>query len=162
MKDTTGIVGIDVDPEARSSLKNICQEVLKAIQVVPDSAEYRKSVESTMNYRSAAYALARMLIPVLKVCTAQGTSLTCWGACRIKAVESEQTDVDIEATFGLQLEQLILQAKSELSLIPMMAGEPPSAQQQPLLMHGQLRALALLIVLHAQNGNHGRSQKGIR
>ena len=54
VKDTTGIVGIDVDPNARASLKDICQQVLKAIQVVPDTAEYRRSVESAMKYRWVA------------------------------------------------------------------------------------------------------------
>lgn len=41
---------------------------------------------------------------------------------RIKQVDSDQADEDIESAFGLQLEQLILQGKSELDLIPMMAG----------------------------------------
>ena len=42
---------------------------------------------------------------------------------RIKQVDSDQADEDIESAFGLQLEQLILQGKSELDLIPMMAGK---------------------------------------
>ena len=50
-KQTTGIVGIEVEPEARSLLKQTAQEVLSAVKAIPDSAEYRRSVESTMNYR---------------------------------------------------------------------------------------------------------------
>ena len=121
VKDTTGIVGIDVDPNARASLRDICQQVLKAIQVVPDTAEYRRSVESAMKYRwVAGHFLER-------------SAVLCWGSpeqlmlcChRIKQVDSDQADEDIESAFGLQLEQLILQGKSELDLIPMMAGRAP-------------------------------------
>ena len=50
-KQTTGIVGIDLEPEARSKLRETCEEVLRAVKVIPESAEYRRSVESTMDYR---------------------------------------------------------------------------------------------------------------
>ena len=37
-------------------------------------------------------------------------------------MDSDQPDETLEQQFGLQLEQLILQGKDELKLIPMMAG----------------------------------------
>ncbi|KAK9791366.1 hypothetical protein WJX73_010530 [Symbiochloris irregularis] len=51
VKQTTGLVGLDVVPEARSVLRERCQELLKAVQIIPDSAEYRRVVENTYNQR---------------------------------------------------------------------------------------------------------------
>ena len=51
VKVTTGIVGLEVVPHAQSVLREKCQEVLKAVQIIPADTEYRRCVESTMNYR---------------------------------------------------------------------------------------------------------------
>lgn len=48
-KQTTGIVGLDVVPNSRSVLQERCQEVLKAVAVIPEHAEYRRVVEATVN-----------------------------------------------------------------------------------------------------------------
>lgn len=61
-KQTTGLVGLDVVPEARSVLRERCQEVLKAVQIIPDSAEYRRVVENTMSHRYARAGI-RCLAP---------------------------------------------------------------------------------------------------
>ena len=52
-KQTTGIVGLEVVAEARAVLRDRCNDVLKAVQVIPDHAEYRRVVEATMNHRLA-------------------------------------------------------------------------------------------------------------
>lgn len=52
LKETTGIVGLAVHPEARKNLKSRMEEVLRRVQeLIPEHAEYRKVVEATMNYR---------------------------------------------------------------------------------------------------------------
>lgn len=51
LKQTTGIVGLEVVDNARDALRQRCQDVLKAVQVLPEDTAYRKSVESTMTYR---------------------------------------------------------------------------------------------------------------
>ena len=43
-----------MDEHARTHLKERLEEVLAAIQVVPADAEYRRSVESTANFKLAA------------------------------------------------------------------------------------------------------------
>ena len=50
-KTTTGIVGLPVDPHARETLIALNEKLLEEIKAVPQSAEYRKSVEATCNYR---------------------------------------------------------------------------------------------------------------
>jgi NADH dehydrogenase (ubiquinone) 1 alpha subcomplex subunit 5 len=50
-KTTTGIVGLPVDPHARETLIALNEKLLDEIKAVPQSAEYRKSVEATCNYR---------------------------------------------------------------------------------------------------------------
>jgi len=44
---------------------------------------------------------------------------------RLKAVDSEASDEEVEEQFTMQLEQLILQCEDELSLIPKMAEWKP-------------------------------------
>ena len=61
---------------------------------------------------------------------------------RIKATESQATDEEIEDQFDLQLEQLIEHCKDELSLIPQMAGEPPTGCAS--LLAPDSRSLSLL------------------
>lgn len=51
VKTTTGIVGLPVDEEAREHLKAKLQEVLDALAVIPETAEYRKAVEKTVAYK---------------------------------------------------------------------------------------------------------------
>lgn len=51
LKETTGIVGVNVDPEARAHLKEKLNEVLEAIKVVPEDAGYRKAVEAAFQSR---------------------------------------------------------------------------------------------------------------
>ena len=52
LKTETGIVGLAVDPQARKHLRDKILSVLDTIQTIPETAEYRKNVESTFSSRS--------------------------------------------------------------------------------------------------------------
>lgn len=54
LKETTGIVGLPVDPDARANLKKMMEQILEAITVIPSDAEYRRVVEKTIKHRLAA------------------------------------------------------------------------------------------------------------
>lgn len=87
-KTTTGIVGLDVVPDAKPVLLDLYAKTLSALEAVPPSAEYRKTVEY-------------------------------FTKSRIAVVESTDDITVIEAGIGGgQVEQLIVQAQEELSLIP--------------------------------------------
>lgn len=45
-KETTGIVGVRVDPDARNTLVVKSSEVLKALEEIPSTAQYRKDSEA--------------------------------------------------------------------------------------------------------------------
>lgn len=51
LKDHTGIAGLDVDPNARENLKMYLEQVLQAIKVIPEEAEYRRNVETTISHK---------------------------------------------------------------------------------------------------------------
>lgn len=78
-KTTTGIVGLTVEEDARGTLRARLAEVLEAIRVVPESAEYRRSVEKTCTHKLSALAsdatdgeveemLGRQLEEEIKLC----------------------------------------------------------------------------------------------
>lgn len=92
VKETTGLVGLDVVPNAREVLIGLYNETLKSVQVIPESAVYRQNVERTTRYR-------------LSVCEQ----------------EREWESIETTINAG-QVEELIEQAKDELKLIPKMAG----------------------------------------
>jgi len=50
-KGSTGIVGLDVVPNAREVLISLYQQTLQAVQPIPESAVYRKSVEALTQHR---------------------------------------------------------------------------------------------------------------
>lgn len=89
-KRTTGIVGLEVEPDAKPILLDLYAQTLSALEAVPPTAEYRKLVEGMTKERLAVIE------------------------------KTDDLDV-IEDTIGCgQVEQLIQQAKDELSLIPML------------------------------------------
>eukprot|EP00245_Coleochaete_scutata_P004100 TRINITY_DN16353_c0_g1_i1.p1 TRINITY_DN16353_c0_g1~~TRINITY_DN16353_c0_g1_i1.p1 ORF type:complete len:151 (-),score=29.80 TRINITY_DN16353_c0_g1_i1:206-619(-) len=94
-KGTTGIVGLEVVPEAREKLIGLYKQTLQAVQVIPDTAVYRQTVEKLTNYR-------------LKVCEE----------------ETSTSSLEKKIGSG-QVEELIWQAKDELELIPKMAEWKP-------------------------------------
>ena len=51
VKDSTGIVGLDVVPNARDVLISLYQQTLHAVQPIPASVQYRKSVEALTQHR---------------------------------------------------------------------------------------------------------------
>ena len=51
LKETTGLVGLEVDPEARTNLLAASQQVLEAVaEKIPQEAQYRANVEATMEH----------------------------------------------------------------------------------------------------------------
>ncbi|KAK8714759.1 hypothetical protein V6N13_042108 [Hibiscus sabdariffa] len=87
VKETTGIVGLDVVPNAREVLIGLYSKTLKEIQAVPEDEGYRKAVESFTRHR-------------LKVCQ-----------------EEEDWEVIEKRLGCGQVEELIEEARDELTLI---------------------------------------------
>lgn len=87
-KTSTGIVGLEVEPEAKTVLLSLYAKTLDALAEVPAGAEYRKTVEGMTKERLAVV---------------EGTD-------DLLAIE--------KAVGCGQVEQLIQQAQDELSLIP--------------------------------------------
>eukprot|EP00271_Cylindrocystis_brebissonii_P013313 TRINITY_DN33055_c0_g1_i1.p1 TRINITY_DN33055_c0_g1~~TRINITY_DN33055_c0_g1_i1.p1 ORF type:complete len:144 (+),score=31.22 TRINITY_DN33055_c0_g1_i1:210-641(+) len=106
VKESTGLVGLDVVPNAREVLIQLYNDTLKAVQVIPSAAAYRQNVEKFTQYR-------------LRVCEEQ----------------QEWEAIEKEIACG-QVEELICQAKDELELIPKMAEwkpwETPEGSTVPL------------------------------
>ncbi|KAJ8609459.1 hypothetical protein CTAYLR_005430 [Chrysophaeum taylorii] len=86
-KTSTGIVGLPVDPHARTNLIALSEKILVELKGIPEDAFYRQSVESIVNYR-------------LKT---------------LQSIEDEEA-IEEEIGMG-QLEELIEQAEDELSCI---------------------------------------------
>ncbi|KAL8095842.1 hypothetical protein AgCh_036997 [Apium graveolens] len=93
VKDTTGIVGLDVVPNARQVLIGLYSKTLKEIQAVPEDEGYRKAVESFTRHR-------------LKVCQE----------------ENDWEVIEKRLGCG-QVEELIEEAEDELKLIDKMIGQ---------------------------------------
>ncbi|KAL6291578.1 hypothetical protein ACE6H2_009088 [Prunus campanulata] len=87
VKQTTGIVGLDVVPNAREVLIELYSKTLKEIQAVPEDEGYRKAVESFTRQR-------------LKVCRE----------------EEDWETIEKKLGCG-QVEELIEEARDELVLI---------------------------------------------
>ncbi|CAI5940664.1 unnamed protein product [Closterium sp. NIES-64] len=94
-KESTGIVGLDVVPNARQVLIGLYNQTLSAVQVIPQEAVYRQNVEALTRQR-------------LAVCEEEQ--------------EAEQIEARVQCG---QVEELIEQAKDELELIPKMAEWKP-------------------------------------
>lgn len=92
IKQTTGIVGLDVVPNAREVLIGLYGKTLNEIQKVPEDEGYRKAVESFTNHR-------------LKVCQE----------------EEDWEKIETRLGCG-QVEELIEEAQDELKLIGYMIG----------------------------------------
>ena len=83
-KGSTGLVGLDVDPEARSTFTDKCRAVIDLVgQHIPAEAAYRRNVENTYRHR-------------------------------LKTSESSMTNEEVEEAFSAQLEQLSKMADEEL------------------------------------------------
>lgn len=92
VKETTGIVGLDVVPNAREVLIGLYSKTLKEIKAVPEDEGYRKAVESFTRHR-------------LKVCQE----------------ENDWEVIEKRLGCG-QVEELIEEAEDELKLIDKMIG----------------------------------------
>ena len=52
-KTSTGLVGLEVDPEGKTTLLNLSGDVLESVKKIPEHSEYRKNVEKWFKYISA-------------------------------------------------------------------------------------------------------------
>eukprot|EP00475_Leptophrys_vorax_P004133 TRINITY_DN12466_c0_g1_i1.p1 TRINITY_DN12466_c0_g1~~TRINITY_DN12466_c0_g1_i1.p1 ORF type:complete len:138 (+),score=8.16 TRINITY_DN12466_c0_g1_i1:40-453(+) len=95
VKESTGIVGLDVVPNARDVLIALYRETLDCVRVIPQEAVYRQNVEALARHR-------------LRICE--------------EAAEAEEIEARVG---GGQVEELIEMAKDELDLIPKMAEWKP-------------------------------------
>lgn len=92
LKQTTGLVGIEVDPNARENLIAHLNQVKNLVSdLIPVDTEYRKLVEQTCDYK-------------------------------LKTIESVPDDKELEEVLGFQLEEEIILCQDEIGLIPKMAG----------------------------------------
>jgi NADH dehydrogenase (ubiquinone) 1 alpha subcomplex subunit 5 len=96
VKETTGIVGLEVAPNAREVLIGLYTRTLKEIEAVPKDEGYRKAVESFTNHR-------------LQICQE----------------EDDWKRIEDRIGCG-QVEELIEEAEDELKLIAKMIGIFPS------------------------------------
>ena len=104
-KRTTGVVGLDVEADARSLLMALYSKTLHDVRaLLPEHAAYRKDVERMTGFR-------------------------------LDVVRATPDVAEIEARIGRgQVEELVAQAKSELQLIPEYAnwrlweGKPPARE----------------------------------
>jgi len=55
-KTTTGIVGIEADPDAVQNLSQLLKKMLREVRTIPETAQYRKTVEQLANERLAVLA----------------------------------------------------------------------------------------------------------
>lgn len=92
VKETTGIVGLDVVPNAREVLISLYTKTLKEIKSVPEDEGYRKAVESFTSHR-------------LKVCQE----------------EEDWEQIEKRLGCG-QVEELIEEAQDELKLMGLLNG----------------------------------------
>lgn len=95
VKETTGIVGLEVVPNAREVLISLYDKTLNEIKTIPENVRYRKHVEAFTNHRR-------------KVCQE----------------EEDWETIEKRIACG-QVEELIEDAQSELELIPKMAEWKP-------------------------------------
>ena len=89
-KSTTGIVGLEVEPDAKAILLDLYAQTLAALETVPKEATYRGSVAAVTNER----------LTIVK------------GLSDLEAMEA--------AIGAGQVEEVIKQAREELALIPVL------------------------------------------
>jgi NADH dehydrogenase (ubiquinone) 1 alpha subcomplex subunit 5 len=108
LKQTTGIVGLEVIPNGRQVLGDLVRKVLFDVRAsIPEDAGYRKVVEQTYEHRLAI-------------------------------IEANEDPAAIEAEIGSgQLEELVAQAKDELGLIPKMAEWKPWVFDHTIKIHDE-------------------------
>ena len=95
-KETTGLVGLYVDDDARAKLIGAYEATLESLKGIPQDARYRKNLEKTVAWRLEA--------------------------CRDAALD----DAALERKVGMgQVEQLLREAQVELSLTEFMKTHRP-------------------------------------
>jgi NADH dehydrogenase (ubiquinone) 1 alpha subcomplex subunit 5 len=79
-------------PDSRSTLSGMLNELLEALKQLPDSSDYRRAVEATVQYR-------------------------------LKVLEQNDSNLAVEEVLDAHMEELILETKEELGLVPLMTGK---------------------------------------
>ncbi|CAM6095098.1 unnamed protein product [Calypogeia fissa] len=95
VKESTGITGLRVEPNAREVLIGLYNKTLDIVQTIPETAQYRKTVEEISRHR-----------------------------LKVVEESKDWEEIEAKLAAG-QVEQIIEQAKDELLLIPKMAEWKP-------------------------------------
>ncbi|RWW00704.1 hypothetical protein GW17_00036310 [Ensete ventricosum] len=134
VKETTGIVGLDVVPNAREVLISLYTRTLKEIQAVPQDEGYRKAVESFTRHR-------------LQVCKD----------------EEDWEAIEKRLGCG-QVEELIEEAQDELKLIGKMIGTKLSSAYRSsiklLCTERYSTILQTLLQTRSRRGEKPKKKKG--
>jgi hypothetical protein len=78
-------------PDARGSLIDGLKDLIKSVEVLPASSDYRRAIEATAQYR-------------------------------LKVLAENESDLAAEEVLDSHLEELILECREELNLLPLMTG----------------------------------------
>lgn len=128
-KTTTGIVGLEVEPDAKAILVDLYAQTLSALESVPKEASYRSSVAATTTERLA----------IVK------------GLSDLEAMEA--------AIGAGQIEEVVKQAREELALIPVLVEANAFAPYEGFPASGVLEDLkrcACVLAKHARMGTTAR------
>jgi hypothetical protein len=87
---------LGVFPDSRSTLSGMLNELLEALKQLPDSSDYRRAVEATVQYR-------------------------------LKVLEQNDSNLAVEEVLDAHMEELILETKEELGLVPLMTSKQQGA-----------------------------------
>ena len=80
------------EADARGKLSGLLGEILDGLKALPESSDYRRAVEATVQYR-------------------------------VKVLAENESDAAVEEVLDSHLEEVILECKEELNLLPLMQGE---------------------------------------
>jgi NADH dehydrogenase (ubiquinone) 1 alpha subcomplex subunit 5 len=83
---------LGVYADSRSTLTGMLNELLDALKQLPDSSDYRRAVEATVQYR-------------------------------LKVLEQNDSNLAVEEVLDAHMEELILETKEELGLVPLMTSK---------------------------------------
>jgi NADH dehydrogenase (ubiquinone) 1 alpha subcomplex subunit 5 len=83
---------LGVYEDSRSTLTGMLNELLEGLKQLPDSSDYRRAVEATVQYR-------------------------------LKVLEQNDSNLAVEEVLDAHMEELILEAKEELGLLPLMTSK---------------------------------------
>jgi NADH dehydrogenase (ubiquinone) 1 alpha subcomplex subunit 5 len=135
------------EADARGTLTSLLQQLRAAVGVLPADADYRRAIEATVAYRLKVRGGAQAL--------ASPRWMRLWGRARARVpaqasgtrqrrrhphpptrprtptrpqvLEANDSDAAVEEVLDAHLEELILEAREEINLVPIMAGGAAAA-----------------------------------